>query len=87
MKPAKIKGQFPYSKAKRRGIALITSTKSKVTSLAVHVMCIYRRKENNNNNNNNNINNNNNNNSPRPGNYWVDVQRGIVSSHGERDPL
>ena len=19
--------------------------------------------------------------------YWVDVQRGIVSSHGERDPL
>ena len=26
--------------------------------------------------------------SPRPGNiYWVDVQQGIVSSHGERDPL
>ena len=84
MKPAKIKGQFPYSKAKRRGIALITSTKSKVTSLAVHVMCIYRRKEKNNNNINNN---NNNDNSPRPENYWVDVQRGIVSSHGERDPL
>ena len=97
MKPPKIKGQFPYSKAKRRGIALITSTKSKVTSLAVHVMCIYRREENddnnnvintnNNNNNNNNDDDNNNNNSPRPGNYWVDVRRGIVSSHGERDPL
>ena len=86
MKPAKIKGQFPYSKAKRRGITLITSTKRKVTSLVVHVMCIYRRKENNNDNINNN-NNNNNNNSPRPGNYWVDVQRGIVSSHGERDRL
>ena len=21
------------------------------------------------------------------GKYWVDVQRGIISSHGERDPL
>ena len=33
-------------------------------------------------NNDNNNNNNNNNNK-----YWVDFQRGIVSSHGERDPL
>ena len=44
---------------------------------------------NNNNNNrlNNNNNNNNNNNSPEARKYWVDVQQGIVSSHGERDPL
>ena len=35
----------------------------------------------------NNNNNNNNNNSPETRKYWVDVQRGIVSSHGERDPL
>ena len=33
--------------------------------------------------------NNNNNNSrlPESRKYWVNVQRGIVSSHGERDPL
>ena len=39
--------------------------------------------------NNNNKNNNNNNNkiTPETRKYWVDVQRGIVSSHGERDPL
>ena len=24
---------------------------------------------------------------PKTGKYWVDVQQGIVSSHGERDPL
>ena len=24
---------------------------------------------------------------PKTRKYWVDVQRGIVSSHGERDPL
>ena len=24
---------------------------------------------------------------PETRKYWVDVQRGIVSSHGERDPL
>ena len=35
----------------------------------------------------NNNNNNNNNSSPETRKYWVDVQRGIVSSHGERDPL
>ena len=29
----------------------------------------------------------NNNNSPETRKYWVDVQRGIVSSHGEKDPL
>ena len=39
------------------------------------------------NNNNNNINNNNNNNNSETRKYWVDVQQGIVSSHGERDPL
>ena len=25
--------------------------------------------------------------SPKTRKYWADVQRGIVSSHGERDPL
>ena len=34
-----------------------------------------------------NNNNNNNNNFPETRKYWVDVQQGIVSSHGERDPL
>ena len=44
--------------------------------------------DNTNNNNNSDINNNNNNNNfPETRKYWVDVQRGIVSSHGERDPL
>ena len=38
---------------------------------------------NNNDDDNSNDNNNNNNNNK----YWVDVQRGTVSSHGERDPL
>ena len=42
---------------------------------------------NNNNNNNNNNYNYNNNNFPETRKYWVDVQRGIVSSRGERDPL
>ena len=41
----------------------------------------------NNNNSNNNNNNNNNNNFSETRKYWVDVQQGIVSSHGERDPL
>ena len=36
---------------------------------------------------NNNNNNNNNNNIPETRKYWVDVQRGIASSHDERDPL
>ena len=35
----------------------------------------------------NNNNNNNNNNIPETRKYWVDVQRGIASSHDERDPL
>ena len=35
----------------------------------------------------NNNNNNNNNKPPETRKYWVDVQREIVSSHGERDPL
>ena len=34
-----------------------------------------------------NNNNNNNNNNPETRKYWVDVQRGIVSSHGERGIL
>ena len=42
---------------------------------------------NNNNNNNDNNNNSNNNNLPETRKYWVDAQLGIVSSHGERDPL
>ena len=42
---------------------------------------------NSNSNNNNNNNNNNHNNIPETRKYWVDVQRGVVSSHGERDPL
>ena len=37
--------------------------------------------------NNNNNNDNNNNNIPETRKYWVDVQRGIASSHDERDPL
>ena len=44
--------------------------------------------DNNNNNNNddkNNNNNNNNDNVSETRKYWVDVQRDIVSSHGERD--
>ena len=40
-----------------------------------------------NNNNNNNNNSNNNNNRLETRKYWVDAQQGIVSSHGERDPL
>ena len=55
----------------------------------------YRNINNNNNNNNNNSNNNNNNSNnnnnnndnPKTRKYWVDVQRGILPSHGERDPL
>ena len=42
---------------------------------------------NNNNNKNNNNNNNNNNNIPKTMKYWVYVKRGIVLSHGERNPL
>ena len=41
----------------------------------------------NNNNNNNNSNVDDNNNLPENRKYWVDAQRGKVSSHGERDPL
>ena len=43
--------------------------------------------DNDDDNSNNNNNNNNNNNFPETRKYWVDVQWGIVSSHGERDPL
>ena len=35
----------------------------------------------------NNSNNNNNNNNPETRKYWVDGQRGRVSSHGVKDPL
>ena len=41
--------------------------------------------DDNNNSNNNNINNNDN--TPETRKYWVDVQQGIVSYYGERDPL
>ena len=44
-------------------------------------------KSHNNNNNENNNNNNKNHNIPETRENWVDVQSGIVSSHGERDPL
>ena len=45
-----------------------------------------KSKINNNINNKNKNKNNNNNNFPETRKYWVDVQQGIVSSHGERDP-
>ena len=45
----------------------------------------YRKEKHKDDDNNNN--NNNNNNNPKTRKCWVDVQRGIVSSHGERDPL
>ena len=51
------------------------------------ISVMIKRHGDNNNNNNNNNNKNNNNNLPETRKYWVDVQRGIVSSHGERDPL
>ena len=41
---------------------------------------------NNNNNNNNNDNNNNNNNNNNNRINWIHVQRGIVLSHGVKDP-
>ena len=47
----------------------------------------YDNNNNNNNNDNNNDDNNYNNNIPKTRKYWVDVQWGIVSSHGEKDPL
>ena len=43
--------------------------------------------DNNSNNNNSNNNNNNDNNIPETSKYWVDVQLGMVLSHGERDAL
>ena len=63
-----------------------TSTKSGVLKYRIKVITIIIIKI---------IINKNNNNYPRQGNnifretskYWVDVQRGIVSSHGDRDPL
>ena len=57
---------------------------------AIIKMIIMTRANNNNNDNNSNNNNSNNNNKqnfPETRKYWVDVQRGIVSSYGERDPL
>ena len=38
-------------------------------------------------NNDDDNDNNNNNNTPETRKYWVDVERGIISSHGKRDPL
>ena len=35
----------------------------------------------------NNNDNNNNNNIPETRKHWVDVQWGIISSHGDKDPL
>ena len=46
----------------------------------------YRKEKHKDDDNNNNDNNNNNNN-PETRKCWVEVQRGIVSPHGERDPL
>ena len=43
-------------------------------------------KNNNDDDDDDNNNNNNNNNLPESKKYWVDVQQGIASSHGERDP-
>ena len=40
-----------------------------------------------NNNNNDNNNNHHHHHLPETRKYWVDVPRGIVSSHGEKDPL
>ena len=40
-----------------------------------------------NNNNKNNNNSNNNNISSETRKYWVDVQQGMVFSHGVKDPL
>ena len=67
------------------------------------ILCPTLNKDLNNNENNNNDNNNNNNNNDSSNNnnndnnnnnnfretrkYWVKVQRGIISSNGERDPL
>ena len=55
-------------------------------------MVEHNNDDNNNNNdndsNNNNSNkNNNDNNIPETRKYWVDVQLGMVLSHGERDAL
>ena len=54
---------------------------------------LQNKSDNNNNNDNSNDNNNhdddnnNNDNFPDTRKYWVDIQRGRVSSHGERNPL
>ena len=37
--------------------------------------------------NNDDDNDNNNKNTPETRKYWVDVEWGIISSHGKRDPL
>ena len=61
------------------------------------IMAILRNDDDDNNNSNDNNNNNNNSNNYRViitelipiithYEYWVDVQQGIVSSHGKRDP-
>ena len=67
----------------------IFKLKIKQSLTIIMIWCIKLNVLNNNNNNNNNINNNNNNNNniPETRKYWVDVQRGIASSHDERDPL
>ena len=59
--------------------------KFKILVFIDHLSCLFNNSNNNNNNNNND--NNNNNNLPETRKYWVDAQRGIVSSHEERDPL
>ena len=57
------------------------------TIIKTIIMTRANNNNNDNNSNNNNSNNNNKQNFPETRKYWVDVQRGIVSSYGERDPL
>ena len=62
-------------------IGSIFKLKIKQSLTIIMIWCIKLNVLNNNNNNNNN------NNIPETRKYWVDVQRGIASSHDERDPL
>ena len=63
-------------------IGSIFKLKIKQSLTIIMIWCIKLNVLNNNNNNTNN-----NNNIPETRKYWVDVQRGIASSHDERDPL
>ena len=61
--------------------------KNSITQSLTNRYNIFNSTTTSNNNNNNNNNNNKNNTFPETRKYWVDVHRGIVSSHGERNPL